>query len=62
MGPQAGLKRGRASLIGGVAVGVAVLALWIAIARDLAVDTVATIACGALVAVAVAVWIRVADL
>ncbi len=57
-----GIKRGRASLVGGIAVGVAVLALWIALARDLTIDTPAIIVCGALVAIAVAAWIRIADL
>jgi hypothetical protein len=56
------IKRGRASLVGGFAVGVAVLALWVALAHDLAVDTDAMIVCGALLAIAVAAWIRIADL
>jgi hypothetical protein len=57
-----GIKRGRASLVGGIAVGIAVLALWVVIARDLAIATPATIVSGALVAIAVAAWIRIADL
>ena len=57
-----GIKRGRASLVGGIAVGVAILGLWIVLARDLAVATPATIVCGALVAIAVAAWVRIADL
>jgi hypothetical protein len=57
-----GIKRGRASLVGGIAVGVAVLALWMVLAHDLAVDTSAMIVCGALVAIAIAAWIRIADL
>jgi len=59
---QGGIKRGRASLVGGIAVGIAVLALWIGVARDLAIDTPATIVCGALVAIAVTAWVRIADL
>jgi hypothetical protein len=57
-----GIKRGRASLVGGIAVGIAVFALWVAIVHDLAIDTRATIVCGALVAIVVAAWIRMADL
>jgi hypothetical protein len=56
------IKQGRASLIGGIAVGIAVLALWTAIAHELAMDGVAAIVVGALVAAGVATWIRVADL
>jgi predicted lysophospholipase L1 biosynthesis ABC-type transport system permease subunit len=59
---EGGIKRGRASLVGGIAVGIAVLALWVVLARDLAIDTNAMIVCGALVAIAVAAWIRIADL
>jgi hypothetical protein len=56
------IKQGKASLVGGIAVGVAVLVLWTAVAHDLAMDGIATIAVGVLVAAGVAVWIRVADL
>jgi hypothetical protein len=60
-GPQR-IKQGKASLIGGIAVGVAVLVLWTAIAHELASDSAAIIAVGMLVAAGVAAWIRVADL
>ena len=60
-GPQR-IKQGKASLIGGIAVGIAVLVLWVAITRELAVDDAAGIAVGVLVAAGVAVWIRLADL
>jgi hypothetical protein len=56
------IKQGKASLIGGIAVGVAVLVLWTAIAHELAADTVPALIAGVLVAVGVASWIRVADL
>ena len=56
------IKQGKASLVGGIAVGVAVLVLWTAVAHELAVDGAVAIALGALVAAAVAAWIRVADL
>ena len=56
------IKQGKASLIGGIAVGIAVLALWIAIAHELAADGVASIAVGVLVAAGIAAWIRLADL
>jgi hypothetical protein len=56
------IKQGKASLIGGIAVGVAVLVLWTAIAHELASDSAAIIAMGVLVAAGVAAWIRLADL
>ena len=59
---QGEIKKGRASLIGGIAVGIAVLVLWTAIARDLGIASTATIIGGLAVAAAVAAWIRVADL
>jgi len=59
---RARIKQGKASLIGGIAVGIAILVLWVAIAHELAADGVVAIAAGVLVASGVAVWIRLADL
>ena len=59
---RARIKQGKASLIGGIAVGVAVLVLWSAIAHELAADNVVTLLIGLLVSAAVAAWIRLADL
>ena len=56
------IKQGKASLVGGIAVGIAVLVLWAAIAHELAADGVVTLAIGVLVAAGVATWIRLADL
>jgi hypothetical protein len=56
------IKQGKASLVGGIAVGVAVLVLWTAIAHELAAIGVTTIAVGVLVAAGIAAWIRLADL
>ena len=56
------IKQGKASLIGGAAVGVTVFVLWTAIAHELAGDNVPTIMAGVLVAAGIATWIRVADL
>lgn len=60
--PAPKLKRGRASLIGGVAVGICVLALWIGIQHELGYDGIAASVAGAVVAGCVAAWIRIADL
>jgi hypothetical protein len=59
---MARIKQGKASLVGGIAVGVAVLVLWAAIAHELAAESILTIAVGALFAVGIATWIRLADL
>jgi hypothetical protein len=59
---RARIKQGKASLVGGAAVGIAVLVLWVAIAHELAADGVVAMAAGVLVASGVAVWIRLADL
>ncbi len=56
------IKQGKASLFGGIAVGIAVLVLWTAIAHELGADTFPALAAGMLVAVGIASWIRVADL
>jgi len=56
------VKAGKASLIGGIAVGVAVLVLWTAVAHELAADGIATMSAGVLVAAAIGAWIRLADL
>ncbi len=62
MSSRVRVKTGKASLIGGIAVGIAVLLLWTAVAHELAADGVATIAAGVLVAAGIAAWIRLADL
>jgi len=62
MSDRARIKPGKASLIGGIAVGVAVLVLWSAIAHELGADSVPVLAAGVLVAAGIAAWIRLADL
>lgn len=56
------IKQGKASLVGGIAVGVAILVLWTAIAHELGADNAAIWMAGLVVAAAVATWIRRADL
>ena len=62
MSARTSIKQGKSSLIGGIAVGIAVLVLWTAIAHELAADGIVTVALGVLVAAAIAAWIRIADL
>lgn len=61
-GQRARIKPGRASLIGGIAVGIASFIIWTAIARELHAATPVWLAVGAIVAVGVGGWIRLADL
>ena len=56
------IKQSRASLVGGVAVAIGVLALWLALARDLGADGAGVVALGAAVAAGVGLWIWRADL
>ncbi len=56
------IKQGKASLIGGIAVGFASFVLWAAVAHELGADNVPVLAAGVLVAAGIAAWIRLADL
>jgi hypothetical protein len=60
--PRARIKSGKASLIGGIVVGLACFALWSAIAHEVGADSVLWLAVGAVVAAGVGTWIRIADL
>ena len=59
---RARIKTGKASLIGGIAVGIAGFALWTVIARELGMATPLWLVVGLVVSAGVATWIRVADL
>ena len=56
---MAKLKRSIASLVGGIAVALAVLILWLLLASDLEPQNIAI---GLLLAAAVGAWVRLADL
>jgi hypothetical protein len=57
--PRARIKSGKASLIGGIVVGIATFILWMAIAGTGSPLSTVT---GTVVAIAVGSWIRLADL
>ena len=59
---RARIKTGKASLIGGIAVGIASLAIWVGVTRELGFFGALAVGLGVRVSVAVAAWIRVADL
>jgi hypothetical protein len=56
------IKKSRASLIGGIAVGIGVFVLWTAITRDLAVAGNGMLLLGIAVSLLVGLWIWRADL
>jgi hypothetical protein len=52
----------KSSLVGGIAVGIAGMVLWVAVTHELGFDGPVTWGIGLLVCAAVATWIRLADL
>jgi hypothetical protein len=59
---RARIKTGKASLIGGIAVGTAGFVIWMGITRELGYHGAVPVGLGVLVSAAVAGWIRIADL
>jgi hypothetical protein len=60
--PRARLKPEKASLIGGIVVGIASLVLWIAITHELGFHGLLVLAMGLVVSAAAGLWTRLADL
>ena len=60
--PPGRIKSGKASLVGGIVVAIASFVLWMAIARDLGVDTAPCLLAGLIVSGGIGAWIRLADL
>lgn len=60
--PRARIKSGKASLIGGIVIGIACFVLWTLIARDAGAATPLMLLIGACVSTAIGAWIRLADL
>ena len=60
--PRAHITTGKASLIGGVVVGIASLVLWLAGMRELGFDGPVSLGVGLVVAAAAGIWTRLADL
>jgi len=56
------LKRSPASLFGAFVIALGVFVLWLLVGRELGATGAATLAVGAVVAGAIGIWIRVADL
>jgi len=60
--PRGKIKTGKASLIGGIAVGIASMIIWAGISRELGYAGIVPMGLGLLVSAGVAGWIRLADL
>ena len=60
--PRGHVTTGKASLIGGVVVGIASLVLWLAVTHELGFDGPVSLGMGILVALAAGTWTRLADL
>jgi hypothetical protein len=60
--PRAHITTGKASLIGGVVVGIASMVLWLAVTRELGFHGMLSLGVGLLVSAAAGVWTRLADL
>jgi hypothetical protein len=56
------LTTGKASLVGGIVVGIASMALWVAVTGELGFHGRAVLGAGLLVSAAAGVWTRLADL
>jgi hypothetical protein len=60
--PRAHVTTGKASLIGGIVVGIASMVLWVAVTRELSFFGTSSLIMGLLVSAAAGVWTRLADL
>jgi hypothetical protein len=60
--PRYHVTTGKASLVGGVVVAAASMALWLAVTRELGFHGNLALGVGVVVAVAAGVWTRLADL
>jgi hypothetical protein len=53
---------GKASLIGGIVVAIAILVLWVAVTRELGFQGTLNLGAGVVVSAAAGLWTRLADL
>ena len=59
---RAHVTTGKASLIGGIVVGIATMVLWVAVTRELGFRGELSLGIGVAVSAAAGIWTRVADL
>lgn len=62
MNTRGHVTTGKASLIGGIVVGIASMVLWVAVTRELGFTGTPVLALGVLVSIAAGTWTRLADL
>jgi hypothetical protein len=62
MNTRGHVTSGKASLIGGIVVAIATMALWVAVTKELGFHGTPVLAAGTVVAAAAGVWTRLADL
>jgi hypothetical protein len=60
--PRGSVAGGRASLIGGIVVGIAVFLLWLALMHELGTEGLVSAAIGLIISAGIGIWIRRADL
>ena len=60
--PRAHVTTGKASLVGGIVVGIAAMVLWVAVTNELGFHGPVMLVTGLLVSVAAGSWTRLADL
>ena len=60
--PRGHVTTGKASLVGGIVVGLACMVLWVAVTKELGFHGTPVLAVGVFVSAAAAVWTRLADL
>ena len=60
--PRTHVTTGKASLIGGIVVGIASMVLWVAATRELGFHGTPVLAVGVLVSAMAGIWTRLADL
>ena len=60
--PRSPVTTGKASLVGGIVVGIATLVLWLAVTRELGFHGMPALIAGLAVAGAAGAWTRLADL
>lgn len=59
---RAHVTTGKASLIGGIVVGIATMVLWVAVTRELGFDGEISLGAAVVVSAAAGLWTRLADL
>jgi hypothetical protein len=60
--PRGHVTTGKASLIGGIVVGIASMVLWVAVTRELGFHGTPVLAAGVLASAVAGIWTRLADL